>query len=531
MSDATPNNASVCEQLLDYVYGELDEAGKRAFEEHLPGCARCQAEVASFGRVRAATRRVLPTVEPPASIGSGALHAQLMHAAAQRVPKRGVLLAFPRKILAHPAWAAAAMFVIVGGAIAVNWSHGKLEMPAADKAAAPTGDTTTAAAPAAPAAEPVPAEKNKEEEAPQEVPLAKTRAGALAADSVKDTKLALEMPPAGTLTVERPAKHSAAPARTAPAKKMTSIAGKKAAFDDLASDDDGVEGGAAGAGKGGAVHGEVRGGVVGGVVGGSIGGVAAPRGNGVASTGRVATRDDRDGAGDGYGSRGAPVNESAAKSSAPATRTAKAEAKPKAAPPASMQQGWYANQPPPPPVAAAPAPIPAAESTPVQRREVAQSESYRARPELQNAQAVQKPAGPSRYLEDLRKRADEWARSGRCEEAIKAYQQLDKQSQYISVRERANYVHCLTAVGRQQEAEQALDELKADKRVTNAEVQKVEEEVAKQRHAASDRKAKKPAAPADRAAQREKAADAPAPAAPPPPAQKQQQKQAPSSAY
>ena len=58
MSETTTNTSPSCELVLDYVYGELDEAGKRAFEEHLPNCARCQQEVKSFGRVRAAVKRV-----------------------------------------------------------------------------------------------------------------------------------------------------------------------------------------------------------------------------------------------------------------------------------------------------------------------------------------------------------------------------------------------------------------------------------------------------------------------------------------
>src|SRR5262249_44222381 len=99
MNDTTPATHVPCAQLLDYVYGELDEARKRAFAEHLPGCPRCQAEVASFGRVRTAVRRIMPwpAVEPSAALG-GVRHAQLMHTAAQRRPRRGVLLAFPRKL-------------------------------------------------------------------------------------------------------------------------------------------------------------------------------------------------------------------------------------------------------------------------------------------------------------------------------------------------------------------------------------------------------------------------------------------------
>src|SRR5262245_16531751 len=177
MSETTTNTSGACELALDYVYGELDEARKKAFEEHLPTCARCQREVASFGKVRAAVKRVMPAVEPSTALGTGALHAQLMHAAAQRKPRRGVLLAFPRKIMQHPALSAAAMFAIVGGAIAINWSRGKMAMPVAEHAAAPPAvaakeadeaknvDTPkpTEVTTAAPLAEPMPASKGKEQ--------------------------------------------------------------------------------------------------------------------------------------------------------------------------------------------------------------------------------------------------------------------------------------------------------------------------------------------------------------------------------
>ncbi|HEX8951340.1 MAG TPA: zf-HC2 domain-containing protein, partial [Polyangia bacterium] len=69
MSEPTTNTSGACELVLDYVYGELDEARKRTFEEHLPACARCQQEVASLGRVRTAVKRVMPAVEPTAPLG------------------------------------------------------------------------------------------------------------------------------------------------------------------------------------------------------------------------------------------------------------------------------------------------------------------------------------------------------------------------------------------------------------------------------------------------------------------------------
>jgi hypothetical protein len=163
MSTTTEHNAQgACDRLLDYVYDELGPEDKTAFEAHVTTCARCQAELATFRRVRTAVRTALPVVEPPAN-AQGAMHAQLMHAAAQRKPpEMGKLLAFgrkTRKVLLSPAFAMAAMFLVVGSVLAVRFSKGPLMEPRAVEApAAPAAPVTTAAekaeAPPAPEAAP-----------------------------------------------------------------------------------------------------------------------------------------------------------------------------------------------------------------------------------------------------------------------------------------------------------------------------------------------------------------------------------------
>ena len=481
MGETTPQTPSPCEQLLDYVYGELDDAGKRGFEEHLGGCARCQTEVASLGRVRLASTRMLPSVEPTPQL-TGALHAQLMHAAAQRRPRRGVLLGFPRRIAEHPAWAAAAMFAVVGGAIAINWSRDKMTMPAAtERAEAPP---PVEAAPAS-AALPPEAVVAKSEQA-------KGKAGAAlrAADEKDSTRIALDAPPLGTLTVQRPAAHRAAVAAKAsptPPAKMKKIAAKSESVDALGDD----------------------------AVGGLAGATSGPVGGAASGTG-----------GDGRGSLG----EGSAKSSAPQrlSRGGKAEEQPQqetnihayTAPSTASggaPAGWGANAPPAATVPATPSPAPQA-----LRREAA---SRDVPPPPAPRSSVQSAAAPARDVESLRKRADDSARSGRCDDAIKLYQQLDRESQYVTPTERANYVRCLTARGREDEALQQLEELKADKRLSNAQLQQVEQELSKatRRRTVEKKAAKKPmAAPADRAAQQQRAE--PAPAAPPPQQQRQQQK-------
>ncbi|MDB4964548.1 MAG: hypothetical protein JWN44_237 [Myxococcales bacterium] len=494
MSDTTTPHSTndACEQLLDYVYGELDEARKRTFEEHLATCARCQTEAASFGRVRSAVKRVMPAVEPSGNV-NGALHAQLMHAAAQRKPRRGALLSFPRKIVQHPAWAMAAMFTIVGGAIAINWSRGKMAMPAMSES-----DQKVAAAPPMP--EPIAAErqsdkpmaaaeasveknKYKELQTPKtgllEDGKSRLKGGDLAAkakdEEVSADKLALDTP-TGTLTVQRPAPHravaTATPAKEAPPKsrKVSSNVGAK--FDDAFLADGTTD------------HGNVNG-VIGGAGGASSGALG---GEGAAS--KSSAPDSLSRAGKAELQEQAPGRD---RGYAAATQPPKKQTW-------GAQNGAPAQAPPPPPAAT----VPASPSPVVSSR------------------SVQAPTGPNKETETLRKKAEEAARSGRCDEAIKMYQELDKLSQFITPTERLNYVRCLSQRGRQEEALKRLDELKNDKRMTNSELQKVETEISdarrRQEPRAEKKAAKKPAAaPAARAVeqQQQRATDAaPAESAP-----------------
>ncbi|HEX4459360.1 MAG TPA: hypothetical protein VIA18_15380, partial [Polyangia bacterium] len=102
-----------------------------------------------------------------------------------------------------------------------------------------------------------------------------------------------------------------------------------------------------------------------------------------------------------------------------------------------------------------------------------------------------KAAAPQQQTEDLHARADELVRANRCDDAVKVYAELDRRAQRMSPKERANYVRCLTATGRQQAAEQQLDELKADKSVTNGLVRQAETDVQSGRRVGEKAKAAK----------------------------------------
>lgn len=413
MNGATTDSNDVCERALEYVYGELDDERKRAFEEHLAGCARCQKEVASLGRVRAAAKRGLPVVEPPASL-AGALHAQLMHAAAQHKPRRGVLLAFPRKIAEHPALSAAAMFVLVGGAIAINWSRGKMDMPAAEQSSGKVAADKIAA-------DRVAGEKLAES------PMTAT-AERRDVERANEPKIGLATP-SGNYTVERPAAHHATATRVALAKKEAAPRMKTVAADGKQDEADGLVGQLASDDQG---DGALRGGKS-----------SAPRTlrrGGALQEGAV-----REEGGMGGYAGAAP----ATTRQAPATMSQAPATMPQAAPP-----------PPPAPAAAA-------------SRGAGRGTSANERVDVYQAQseALPKPATKAPAFDLMRKNADEAAKSGRCQEAIRLYQALERAAQPISSSERARWTRCTLLQ-------------KAGKRLDDARV--------------SDKKAKK-AAPVERA--------------------------------
>ena len=51
-----------------YVDGELDEADKALFHEHLADCAECRPEVAALERLRASIRQQAPAYRAPPAL-------------------------------------------------------------------------------------------------------------------------------------------------------------------------------------------------------------------------------------------------------------------------------------------------------------------------------------------------------------------------------------------------------------------------------------------------------------------------------
>jgi hypothetical protein len=385
MSQATPENepkdpppVGPCDSVLDYAYGELTGDALEAFKAHLAGCDKCKAELGGLDRIRGAVKQALPSVEPPPE-RLGALHAQLMHAAAQRKPRRGALLTFGRRVLLHPSYAAAAAFVLVAGAVGLQWSRGRLVM------------------------EPSRAEAPRPAEMLQPTPprMPQPAAPPVAAVSAVAEKKAREpAPPGARQRSELFLKTSAGGPTENPARRAASAKMKKA---EAPSDDspDNLDDESNGA--------SAQGGSVLGAVGG-----------------RIVT--------------GAP---------------------PPAARPTASATPPMTQAPPPPPVQPKMAerkelPEPPSEGE-EPRMAVAPTRSISPESAVQTAEQTDAPS--------LRKQAEELASSGRCDEAVKLYQRLERQypQHALTLRDRLQYVRCLRAVGSQRDLETELEVLKADK--------------------------------------------------------------------
>lgn len=162
----------VDEQLIDYLYDELDPAAEKAIAEHVEGCARCQGELAAYGRVRKAAR-AMPVEEPAPSLMASLMEAAAAHhsgAGATVAPRLSIVPPLapepapegaratapssahaapaaargPRRWYRHPGFAAAASFLVVGAGTAYFLTV----QPSAVYAPPPSVEVAAAPAPA-----------------------------------------------------------------------------------------------------------------------------------------------------------------------------------------------------------------------------------------------------------------------------------------------------------------------------------------------------------------------------------------------
>ena len=434
------------ERVLDYAYDMLSAGEKASFETHLATCARCQAELAAMGHVREVARAALPMVEPGARL-TGVLHAQLMHEASKRKPA-GAVLPFLRRVLAYPGYAAAASVLIIGGAVGVQWSRGRLLMPAPEKAApvaeaqapvaAPEVAAVTTEAPAAVA----PVEKNKVM-SPQPVPRGKALDGAafdkktspasatLGKDSARREKLE-EADVASAGAPPEPPKRSAAAKEDAPrdgyAQKPKPSTRPVDALDDLIAADE-----------------------------------RRDRSPGP----------ERKGTSEGQATHGA-VGGLGAASQGVAQNAAKAPSRASAPPaPSSVRTVEREQNASPPAAAAAPAP-------PVQQRPSAGKADAEATYGggayglSRSAGIDTAKAGAAEPLAEERRRAASLARAGRCDEAVALYASIEQRGT-LSAAERKSYAGCIrteqaAASRRQQQAPGKAKSMKAAPVPQNADV-------------------------------------------------------------
>lgn len=493
MSESTENTApSMCDQVLDYAYDELEGDAKAAFEAHLAGCKKCQDDLQSMKRVRGAVKSVLPSVEPPAN-ATGALHAQLIHAAAQRASAAaggGKVIPFGRrvqKVVLSPAFLAAAMFVIVGGAAGTMWWQGKFDMPAKHaEATAPVEAPAPAATPVVTAmpsgatatAEPEKAEKAKTELADDklandELPTRKVLdkkgskisgafddslagneggggenkvyLGGIGKDS-KPVEVRRAAPAAHAAAKEaaaekKPADLPAAKA-DAPAKKMAPApepkpmpksAMKTRETDNAALDLDGaIDSNNGLKGRGSATPGGSGGGVLG----------------GVATTGDTRSRRDQ-----GVQPAAKPAGDKLAKREAPAQKPA-----PQAGPQGGTWNGQVSSLPPAATSAPAAPPPPVQQSidgkvggkssTADQTWRNTTSSKQQAEPSFASPSTAQQPPAQgymqqnSRNYTADRKKALDYADSGRCTDAVKVFEEMQKARWSLTSKEQTAYKRC-----------------------------------------------------------------------------------------
>jgi hypothetical protein len=459
MSEATEHTPSQCDSLLDYVYGELSGDALEQFKLHLLTCEKCKRELAGLERVRTAVKQAMPQVEPPADKLS-----QLLHAAAQQKPKqRGKMLMFARRMVSHPAYAAAAAVVIVGGAVAYNFSMGHIAMPAAEKALheplapqAPAAATPTVDEPQAVGGT-LPAGAPEEKPAAPAPGIAKPMES-FASHHASEPKMVLKTEAPAEYAVTRAPARKEAPGvamdgRMRAADKVGYLGkGKDSSLDVLSDHDDGVI--------------DLQKQQSGGAAGGSI---STRRHS--ASSGELARGETEKNVVTGAGVAMKPAPVVAAAPPPPPPEPAKRPAKKMAMEENDRQAegGVVArNQAATAPTTAAPAPaavpapaqpapgVQALQQPSQQQREISSNESPSQTAVADNK--ARRKGGEDQALA-MKKKAQAAADNGNCDEAKKIYEEIDKQfPKYLTATDRAAYTRCVRVNNNAQMAEQQVDQ-------------------------------------------------------------------------
>lgn len=99
------------EQLVAYLYGEADPAGRKSFEQHMHDCAACREEFAAFGDVRCAVgdwRAEALGILPSFAAAGEASAAHVLNGSHATAPRRSALAALREFFALSPLWLRAA---------------------------------------------------------------------------------------------------------------------------------------------------------------------------------------------------------------------------------------------------------------------------------------------------------------------------------------------------------------------------------------------------------------------------------------
>jgi hypothetical protein len=103
------------ENMMEFLYRELDAEKAQAFQTHVETCGRCHAELSSLQKTRQSVR-ALPEREPPPAVSARLLHEAALRASpGAKASVLSRLFGWVSPLGLHPALAAVASLVLVAG--------------------------------------------------------------------------------------------------------------------------------------------------------------------------------------------------------------------------------------------------------------------------------------------------------------------------------------------------------------------------------------------------------------------------------